>query len=157
VLVGKCAWLYDETLRALQETGIEDSVILTGYVPEPDLPALYSGAVCFVYPSYFEGFGLPPLEAMKCGTPVIVGNRTSLPEVVGDAGISVDPFDVDGLALAIERVIADPELQQELAAKGLARASLFSWQETARRTLDVYKQVVQKSTSANRRHADMAS
>src|SRR4029453_1564667 len=99
---------------------IEDSVILTGYVPEPDLPALYSGAVCFVYPSYFEGFGLPPLEAMKCGTPVIVGNRTSLPEVVGDAGISVDPFDVDGLALAIERVIAAPELQQELAAKGLA-------------------------------------
>ncbi|HEU4769957.1 MAG TPA: glycosyltransferase family 1 protein, partial [Pyrinomonadaceae bacterium] len=73
VLVGKCAWLYDETLRALEQTGLARSVILTGYVPESDLPALYSGALCFVYPSYFEGFGLPPLEAMKCGAPVIVG------------------------------------------------------------------------------------
>jgi len=157
VLVGKCAWLYDETLQALQESGIQDSVVLTGYVPETDLPALYSGALCFVYPSYFEGFGLPPLEAMKCGTPVIVGNRTSLPEVVGDAGISIDPFDVDGLALAIERVIADRELREQLRTKGLDRARLFSWQETARRTLDVYKQVVQKSSNADRRHADMAS
>jgi glycosyltransferase involved in cell wall biosynthesis len=157
VLVGKCAWLYDETLRALQETGIEDSVILTGYVPETDLPALYSGATCFVYPSYFEGFGLPPLEAMKCGTPVIVGNRTSLPEVVGDAGISVDPFDVDGLALAMESVFTDTDLQRQLTTKGLARARLFSWQETARRTLEVYKRVVQKSTKTDRRHADMAS
>ena len=68
------------------------------------LPALYSGALCFVYPSYFEGFGLPPLEAMKCGAPVIVGNRTSLPEVVGDAGVLVDPFDVDEIAAGIERV-----------------------------------------------------
>ena len=157
VLVGKSAWLYDETLRALQESGIQDSVVLTGYVPETDLPALYSGAVCFVYPSYFEGFGLPPLEAMQCGTPVIVGNRTSLPEVVGDAGISVDPFDVDELALAIERVIADQELHRQLRTKGLDRARLFSWQETARRTLNVYNQVVQKSTSADRRQADMAS
>jgi glycosyltransferase involved in cell wall biosynthesis len=94
---------------------------------------------------------------MKCGTPVIVGNRTSLPEVVGDAGISIDPFDVDGLALAIERVIADTGLQQQLTLKGLERARLFSWQETARRTLAVYQQVVQKSTSADQRHADMAS
>ena len=88
VLVGKCAWLYDETLRTIKELELSDSVILTGYVPEADLPALYSGALCFVYPSYFEGFGLPPLEAMKCGAPVIVGNRTSLPEVVGDAGVA---------------------------------------------------------------------
>jgi len=98
VLVGKCAWLYDETLRTIKELEVSNSVILTGYVPAADLPALYSGALCFVYPSYFEGFGLPPLEAMKCGAPVIVGNKTSLPEVVGDAGLLVDPFDVDDLA-----------------------------------------------------------
>jgi glycosyltransferase involved in cell wall biosynthesis len=142
VLVGKCAWLYDETLRALQETGMEDSVILTGYVPQSDLPALYSGAVCFVYPSYFEGFGLPPLEAMKCGAPTIVGNNTSLPEVVGDAGLLIDPFDVSAIAAAIERLIDDSDFRNQLAVKGLARACMFDWHETARQTLDIYKQVV---------------
>jgi glycosyltransferase involved in cell wall biosynthesis len=142
VLVGKCAWLYDETLRALQETGMEDSVILTGYVPQSDLPALYSGAVCFVYPSYFEGFGLPPLEAMKCGAPTIVGNNTSLPEVVGDAGILIDPFDISAIAAAIERLIDDSDFRHQLAVKGLARARMFDWHETARQTLDIYKQVV---------------
>jgi len=142
VLVGKCAWLYDETLHAIKELGLSDSVILTGYVPEADLPALYSGAVCFVYPSYFEGFGLPPLEAMKCGTPVIVGDRTSLPEVVGDAGLLVDPFDVDALAIAIEKLINDLDLRTQLSVKGLARAKLFDWRETARQTLAVYQKAV---------------
>ena len=99
VLAGKCAWLYDETLRTIKELEVSNSVILTGYVPEAHLPALYSGALCFVYPSYFEGFGLPPLEAMKCGAAVIVGNKTSLPEVVGDAAVLVDPFDVEGHCL----------------------------------------------------------
>jgi glycosyltransferase involved in cell wall biosynthesis len=139
VLVGKCAWLYDETLRTIKELEVSDSVILTGYVREGDLPALYSGALCFVYPSYFEGFGLPPLEAMKCGAPVIVGNKTSLPEVVGDAGVLIDPFDVDELASAIQRVITDSNLRAQLRVKGLERAKLFDWQETARQTLSVYK------------------
>ncbi len=139
VLVGKCAWLYDETLRTIKELGVSDAVILTGYVPEVDLPALYSGALCFVYPSYFEGFGLPPLEAMKCGAPVIVGNKTSLPEVVGQAGMLVDPFDVNDIASAIEKVISDSNLRSHLRLKGLERASLFDWQETARQTLAVYK------------------
>ncbi len=142
VLVGKCAWLYDETLRSIEEGRMKDSVILTGYVPQSDLPALYSGSICFVYPSYFEGFGLPPLEAMKCGAPVIAGNRTSLPEVVGDAGILVDPYDVNAIAAAIERLIDDPDYRQQLRVKGLARSSVFDWNETARRTLDVYEQVV---------------
>jgi glycosyltransferase involved in cell wall biosynthesis len=137
--VGKCAWLYDETLRTIKELEMGNSVVLTGYVPEPDLPALYSGALCFVYPSYFEGFGLPPLEAMKCGAPVIVGNKTSLPEVVGDAGVQVDPFDVDEMASAIQRVITDSSLRAQLRVKGLERAKLFDWQETARQTLSVYK------------------
>jgi glycosyltransferase involved in cell wall biosynthesis len=139
VLAGKCAWLYEETLRTIKELQLSDSVILTGYVPESDLPVLYSGALCFVYPSYFEGFGLPPLEAMKCGVPVIVGNRTSLPEVVGDAGILVDPFDPDAIAGAMDKLISDSNLRAELTARGLARAQLFDWRETARQTLMVYQ------------------
>ncbi len=146
VLVGKCAWLYDETLRALDQVGVKDSVVLTGYVPESDLPAIYSSALCFVYPSYFEGFGLPPLEAMKCGTPVIVGNQTSLPEVVGNAGLTVDPFDVDAIAGAIRRLMNDPALRAELSQKGQERASTFTWRETASRTLQIYQDVARSAT-----------
>lgn len=141
VFVGKRAWLYDETLRALEDASLGDSVILTGYVPESDLPALYTGATCFVYPSIFEGFGLPPLEAMQCGTPVIIGNRTSLPEVVGDAALAVDPFDVNAIAAAIEQILYKPALRDKLRVRGLERAKMFDWQETARRTLSVYEQV----------------
>lgn len=141
VLVGKQGWLYDETMRALEETKVANSVILTGYVPEADLPALYSGAICFVYPSYFEGFGLPPLEAMKCGAPVIVGDQTSLPEVVGDAGLIVDPFDVSSIAEAIEKLINDSVLRQELSVKGRKRAETFDWKKTAQQTLEIYQQV----------------
>jgi glycosyltransferase involved in cell wall biosynthesis len=141
VLVGKRGWLYDETLRTLEKTSVADSVILTGYVPESDLPALYSGAVCFVYPSYFEGFGLPPLEAMKCGVPVIVGNQTSLPEVVGDAGLTVDPFDVRSIAEAIEKLLNDSVLRRELSVKGRSRAETFNWRKTAQQTLEIYQQV----------------
>jgi glycosyltransferase involved in cell wall biosynthesis len=144
VLAGKRGWLYDETFRAIKELELSEAVIVTGYVPENDLPALYSGALCFIYPSYFEGFGLPPLEAMQCGVPVIAGDRTSLPEVVGDAGILVDPYDVDALAAALEKVVSDADLRSELSVKGLARAKLFEWRETARQTLAVYR----KATSA---------
>ena len=145
VLVGKCAWLYDETLRALDETGVRDAVVLTGYVPQADLPALYSGALCFVYPSYFEGFGLPPLEAMKCGAPVIVGNKTSLPEVVGDAALTVDPFDVEAIASAMKRLINDLDLRRDLSVKGKTRAKSFDWRETARKTLAIYEEVAQQN------------
>ncbi|HEV7376742.1 MAG TPA: glycosyltransferase family 1 protein [Pyrinomonadaceae bacterium] len=141
-LVGKRAWLYDETLRAIEESGIKDLTVLTGYVSESDLPALYTGALCFVYPSYFEGFGLPPLEAMQCGTPVIAGNRTSLPEVVGDAGLLVDPFDEDALAQALARMIDDSDFRAGLRVKGLERARNFSWRETARLTLQAYKRAI---------------
>jgi glycosyltransferase involved in cell wall biosynthesis len=143
VLVGKCAWLFDETFQALRESGLGNEAIVTGYVPESDLPALYSGALCFVYPSIFEGFGLPPLEAMKCGTPVIVSNTTSLPEVVGDSGLQVDPFDVNSIASAIKKLLFDTDLRRELSARGQSRAQLFDWHDTARRTLAVYEEVVQ--------------
>ena len=138
VLVGKRAWLYRETLKAIEK--LETGVIVTGYVPETDLPALYSGALCFVYPSSFEGFGLPPLEAMKCGTPVITGDRTSLPEVVGDAGVLVNPFDMDAIASAIATMVDDSSFRSRLRIEGLNRARTFDWRETARRTLEVYKQ-----------------
>ncbi|MDT7602660.1 MAG: hypothetical protein QOF61_657 [Acidobacteriota bacterium] len=138
VVVGKQAWLYAETLRAVEASGVRADVIFTGYAPEADLPALYSGALCFVYPSVYEGFGLPPLEAMRCGTAVVAGNRTSLPEVVGDAGLLVNPFDVEEIAAAIARLIDDKDLRATLSERGLARATQFDWRETARLTLEVY-------------------
>lgn len=140
VVVGRRAWLYRETLREFEQLRTVGGVVVTGYVPENDLPALYSGAVCFVYPSYFEGFGLPPLEAMKCGAPVIAGDRTSLPEVIGDAGLLVDPFDVDAIASAITNVIVDSHLRSELRSRSVERARMFDWRETARRTLEVYRE-----------------
>jgi glycosyltransferase involved in cell wall biosynthesis len=145
VLVGKRAWLYAETLRSVSRLGLEAHVTFTGYVPERDLPPLYTGALCFVYPSYFEGFGLPPLEAMKCGAPVITGNRTSLPEVVGNAGLTVDPFDKDALAQAILHVIEDAALRDRLRALGLERARVFDWRETARLTLNAYERAVKRA------------
>lgn len=120
---------------------LEDFVRRTGYVPESDLPALYSGAEMFVFPSLYEGFGLPPLEAMACGTPVVCSNAASLPEVVGDAAVTVDPYDVDALADAMHRVLTDPELREDLRAQGLERARQFTWERTARETLAVYREV----------------
>lgn len=145
VIAGRRAWLYRETLRTIRDSGVSESVILTGYVPDADLPALYSGASCFVYPSYFEGFGLPPLEAMKCGAPVIAGNRTSLSEVMGDAGLLVDPLDTDAIAAGIARLLDNPDFRHELSVKGLERSHMFDWKETAKRTLEVYKRAVDNS------------
>ncbi len=141
VLVGKRAWLYEETLRTIAACGLAADTILTGYVPEADLPALYTSALCLVYPSYFEGFGLPPLEAMQCGTPVIAGNCTSLPEVVGDAGLLVDPFAEGALTDALARLINDADLRAELRGKGIERAARWHWHDNARRTLEVYQRV----------------
>src|SRR5258708_36874763 len=113
VIAGKRGWLDDEIFRAAQD-GLNENVKFIGYVPEEDLSALYSGALCFVYPSYFEGFGLPVLEAMQCGAPVITGNQTSLPEVAGDAAHLFDPFDTRALGDAIARVVDIPEYRAEL-------------------------------------------
>ena len=146
VIAGKRGWLDDEVFHAAQQDGLNESVRFIGYVPEADLPALYSGAMCFVYPSYFEGFGLPVLEAMQCGAPVIAGNQTSLPEVAGDAALLFDPFDTRALGEAIARVIDHPDYRAELRVKGLQRAAEFSWIATARLTLKAYE-----SAAANRR------
>ena len=116
-------------------------VFFTGYVHDENLPALYSGAQAFIYPSLYEGFGLPPLEAMACGTPVIVSNATSLPEVVGDAGLYVDPFNVESIADAIKKIASDQNLREKLSQKGLKRSKLFSWEKTAELTWQVLSEV----------------
>ena len=144
VLVGKRGWLEHETFRAAERSALGKEILFTGYVPERDLAALYSGAICFVYPSYFEGFGLPVVEAMQCGVPVIVGNQTSLPEVVGDAGLLFDPFDTQALVNALTVVLENSEYRAALSAKGLERSRHFNWQNTALMTLGVYERAVKR-------------
>ncbi|MFN2576108.1 MAG: glycosyltransferase family 4 protein [Pyrinomonadaceae bacterium] len=139
VLAGNRGWLDNETLRAAQTQSIAGDIVLAGYIAEKHLTALYSGATCFVYPSYFEGFGLPILEAMKCGTPVIAGNRTSIPEVAGGAALLFDPFDTKSLVDALQRLLSDPGYRATLNSEGLRRSTAFSWKTTARLTLGVYK------------------
>jgi len=141
VVVGKRGWLYEDTLATAESSTVRDRIILTGYVDDKDLPALYSAASCFVYPSYFEGFGIPPLEAMRCGTPTITGDRTCFPEIIGDAGLMVDPFDEQAIKLGIVRVLTEQTLRDELIEKGLKRANSYDWLKTARQTLDVYESV----------------
>jgi glycosyltransferase involved in cell wall biosynthesis len=128
--------------RIAQELDIHERVCFTGWVDDHDKPALYSQADAFLFPSYYEGFGLPPLEAMSCGTPVIVSDRSSLPEIVGDAGICVDPDDPDALAQAIAHVIGDPLLRETLREAGLERARRFTWQQTAQATLLAYQRTI---------------
>ena len=142
VLVGKRGWLDNETFRAAQRHSANNDMTFTGYVVEKDLPALYSGATCFVYPSFFEGFGLPVLEAMQCGAPVIAGNRTSIPEVVGKAGVLFDPFDTNSLVQALTRILDDSEYRAALRIQGLERAREFDWKQTARMTLEAYQKAV---------------
>ncbi|HEB50432.1 MAG TPA: glycosyltransferase family 1 protein [Desulfobulbus sp.] len=140
VLVGTRGWKIDRLLdEILRDPGLKDRVIFTGYVADEDLSALYGGALAFVYPSLYEGFGLPPLEAMQCGLPVITSNTSSLPEVVGDAGIMVDPEDTDALAGAMLRVGEDAGLRRRMREKGLARAARFSWSRCARETAAAYR------------------
>ncbi|MCL6519941.1 MAG: glycosyltransferase family 4 protein [Armatimonadetes bacterium] len=141
VLAGGKGWFYHELFEFVRQLHLGDSIRFLGYVPAEDLPALYGAASVFVYPSIYEGFGLPPLEAMACGTPVITSSTTSLPEVVDDVGIMVEPHDVEALADAILRVLCDFDLRQEMRAKGIERAKRFSWEETARQTLKVYNNI----------------
>jgi len=144
VLAGKRGWLEKEIFRAAGENELSRDILFTGYVPDKDLPGLYSGSLCFAYPSYFEGFGLPVVEAMQCGAPVIAGNRTSLPEVVGNAGVLVDPFSEAEIAQALARMIRDSGYRDELRGKGIERARVFNWQTTARLTLQAYERAARR-------------
>jgi glycosyltransferase involved in cell wall biosynthesis len=125
----------------MQVLGLQDRVRFLDYVHADELPSLYAGADIFVFPSLYEGFGLPPLEAMACGTPVIVSNVSSLPEVVGDAALMVDPYDIEGMAKAMYKVLSDVELSEEMRRKGLERAKSFSWEQTAQSILKVCEEV----------------
>ncbi|MEP7087662.1 MAG: glycosyltransferase family 1 protein [Gemmatimonadota bacterium] len=128
VLVGTNGWEFEEILATVADANLAaDRIIVTGFVPDEDLASLYSGALAFVYPSFYEGFGLPPLEAMQCGTPVITSNTSALPEVVGDAGIMVDPRDANALSQAMLTMYRQPAVRAQLALKSEQRARQFSW------------------------------
>lgn len=142
VIAGAKGWGDTKLPDLVQSLGIGDRVKVLGYVPEETLPDLFSATQLFVYPSLYEGFGLPVLEAMACGAPVITSNVSSLPEVAGDAALLVDPESTDQLAGAIQRLIDDSGLRSELAQKGLARSASFTWEETARGTARVYTSVL---------------
>lgn len=142
VIAGGAGWRYQAVFELVEGLGLKDQVRFPGFVPQTELPTWYSAAEIFVYPSRYEGFGLPPLEAMACGTPVITSTASSLPEVVGDAGMQVEATDVDALAEAVRQALADANLRADLRARGLARAATFTWQRTARATAAVYDAVL---------------
>lgn len=130
MLAGGKGWLYDSIFATVQELKIEDRVIFTGYVEESQVPVLMKGAKAFVFPSLYEGFGMPPLEAMACGTPVLSSATTSLPEVVGESGVLVDPESVESICHGLRELAEDEELCRRLQKEGLERAKLFSWDKT---------------------------
>lgn len=144
VLVGTKGWKVDQLLEEVAaDSLLRKRVIFTGYVEDKDLSALYSGALAFLYPSLYEGFGLPPLEAMQCGVPVITSDTSSLPEVIGKAGIMVPPTDTDALAQAMLDVVDNDSLREGLQAKGLQQAAQFSWTQCARDTVAAYEYAFQ--------------
>jgi glycosyltransferase involved in cell wall biosynthesis len=142
VIIGDEISKFQTLRRAVHRHKLHKHVRFLGFVPDDTLSALYRLAGVFVFPSLYEGFGLPPLEAMACGAPVITSNVSSLPEVVGDAALLVDPYSSEAIAEAIWKVLSDSSLSERLRAKGLARAQDFSWQRSVARTLEIYKEVV---------------
>jgi glycosyltransferase involved in cell wall biosynthesis len=146
VLIGTLRYASKEMSKLMEKVPqFKERIIITGYVPDEDLSALYSGAVAFVFPSLYEGFGLPVLESMQCGTPVICSNATSLPEVAGDAAILVSPTDEDELCQAMLNLLTDSALQQDLRQRGLERAKQFTWSKAADKVVDLYQRVIQES------------
>jgi glycosyltransferase involved in cell wall biosynthesis len=142
VIAGKKGWLTEAIERRAAELGIADRVQFTGYVDDADLPALLSGALAFVFPSLYEGFGMPVLEAMACGAPVLTSTTSSLPEVVGDAALSVDPCDTKAIAAALTHLANEPNLREDLRVRGLKHVGQFSWERCAAQTLSVLSSVV---------------
>ena len=139
VLAGKKGWGYEEIANLVNELQLDKKVIFTGYIEEDDKPALISGAVGFLFPSLYEGFGIPPLEAMACGTPVLVSNEASLPEVVGNAGMKVAHNDYDSMSEFMEKLFFEPGYRHKWSEEGIKQAQLFSWENSAKKLLDVYQ------------------
>lgn len=131
----------EDLLNLIKNLGLEKEIIFTGFVEEKELPKWYNAADLFVYPCLYAGFGLPPLEAMACGTPVITSNLTALPEVVGTAGIMINPYDKNQMADAMYKVLTNKDLRQDLVKKGLEKAKMFSWEKSAKETLKVYRRL----------------
>jgi glycosyltransferase involved in cell wall biosynthesis len=141
VMAGGKGWGGEDYRATVESLKLHDRVRFAGFVADDHLPELYRGALLFVYPSLYEGFGLPVLEAMACGTPVVTSNRASLPEVAGDATLLVDPTRPEGLAGAMAAILTDSALSQELRTKGLARAQTFTWDAVAQQTIAIYRAV----------------
>jgi glycosyltransferase involved in cell wall biosynthesis len=146
VISGSTGWKIERLYEEIEQLSLQDSVVLTGYVPDEDLPGLLSMSSLFVFPSLFEGFGLPPLEAMACGTPVLSSASTSMPEICGDAAYYVDPEDEDSISSGIATLLRDEEYRRDLGRRGLERSRMFSWERAARETLEVYQQVLNRSS-----------
>lgn len=140
VVAGGKGWMFDRIFEAVRDAGLDSRVLFPGYVARDELPLWYAAASVFVYPSLYEGFGLPPLEAMACGTPVIVSNASSLPEVVGDAGRQVDPHDPESLAAALEELLASKERREHMAQAGLRQAARFTWDQAADQASRIYRE-----------------
>ena len=145
VIVGRRGWLYGDFFARLEQSPVRHAVLLPGYVPDEDLPAVYAGAQALVFPSLYEGFGLPVLEAMACGTPVVASDASSIPEVGGDAALYFDPRDVGAMVEAIRQLVREAGPREDMRTRGLARAAGFSWQVAASRTRAVYNAVLGKS------------
>jgi len=141
VIAGTKGWLYENILKTAHQSKYSKDIIFTGFIEDKDKPELYNLATIFVYPSFYEGFGFPPLEAMASGVPTITSNCSSLPEIVGDAAIMVDPYKPDELAWAMEMILTDEKLRQKLSQKGIEQARKFSWEKCARETLTVLQSV----------------
>jgi glycosyltransferase involved in cell wall biosynthesis len=139
-IAGQPAWKYEDDLSLPQRLGLTERVRFLGPVPDADLPALYSAAEAVAFPSLYEGFGLPALEAMACGAPLIASTAPALVELAGDAALLVDPYDSGAIAAALRRVLKDAELREKLRRRGLERAAQFSWRQAAEQTLAVYDQ-----------------
>jgi glycosyltransferase involved in cell wall biosynthesis len=144
VIVGQSGWKYGEVLEEARRPGLAEKVVLTGYVPEEELPIFYSHAVALVYPSLYEGFGLPLIEAMACGAPVLTSSGSSLSEVAGNAALLVPPLSEDKMAEAMMALATDESLRAGLRGRGFARAAAFSWERTARETIEVYREVAEE-------------
>jgi glycosyltransferase involved in cell wall biosynthesis len=144
VVAGKKGWHFDGIFATAAELGLKDRIRFAGYIDEADKPALMRGALLFVYPSLHEGFGIPVLEAMASGVPTIAGNRTSIPEIAGDGALLVDPASEAELADALERLYTDPATRAQLAARGLAQATRFSWTKSAQETAAIYRRVARQ-------------
>lgn len=143
ILAGKRGWLYEPIYGLIKDSKYKERIRILDNISADELPAIYSEADLFVYPSLYEGFGLPPLEAMACGVPVITSNNSSLPEVVGDAAIKIDPKDIEQIAYETARVLNSNEIRDSLSKKGLERAKLFSWEKCAKDTIKIYEEIGQ--------------